>query len=185
MRTIRIISVLILFLVSCEQEITEPYEVFSIKKGTHGPPARIQTLQSSSLSFKAVFNESAIYQTKDPINQHDANKLLGFSDCNVHHQDHSARFGWRWLDSTLEILAYCYVDGERIIRKIGNVEIDQPSDFEILLTESAYKFRLDQNPEVAIERTNDCDYGLYYMLFPYFGGDEVAPHDISISILIK
>ena len=31
-----------------------------------------------------------------------------------------------------------------------------------------------------VARGGDCNADLYYVLGPYFGGDEEAPHDISI-----
>lgn len=170
------------FLVSCEPEWVDPYETFVIEKGSHGNFGRIQSLVSDETHFRAIFNETAIYTSGTAENQHDANKLLGFSDCNSHHHQHSARFGWRWLNDQLEIVAYCYNSGKRIIEYVGAVELNEMNDYYITLTENSYEFRLNNGPVVSIPRIKPCDRGFYYMLWPYFGGDEVAPHNIEIKV---
>jgi len=169
----------------CEPEINEPFEAFVIKAGKHNSVTRAQFLQSSTLKFNAIFNESAIYNSKDPINQHDTNKLMGFADCNVHHHVNSARFGWRWLNDQLEILAYCYFKNERQIKLVGVVELNQAYEYNITLHDNTYEFNLEGFSTVIMPRESKCKVGAYYMLFPYFGGDEVAPQDIEIKILTK
>ncbi len=172
-------------LLACEPQWEEPYEVFVISKNTHGSFDGVQFLQSKTLRFTAVFDESAVYTSDTEENQHDVNKLLGFADCNSHHHKHSARFGWRWLEDQLEILAYSYVNGERIIKPVGFVGINESNDYRITLTKDEYEFQLGSFPVVTVDRESDCEKGAYYMLFPYFGGNETAPHDITIKILIK
>ncbi|MEP1094102.1 MAG: hypothetical protein ABJG78_03280 [Cyclobacteriaceae bacterium] len=171
-------------LTSCEREYNEPYENFTLPEGKHDKGIKAQSLQSSTLRFEAIFDQSAIYQTQIVENQHDINKLLGFSDCNSFHHGNSARLGWRWLDGQLEIHAYAYVNGERIIEFVGTVALDMSNSYQIKMTDDAYIFYLEGFDPVEIKRGNHCDKGLYYMLFPYFGGDEVAPHDILIQIRI-
>ncbi len=176
---------LLLFsLLACETSYYEPYQLFVLPEGKHSKVSKVQTLQSDVLSFKAIFDETAIYTSTSDENQHDTNKLLGFSDCNSHHHDHSARFGWRWLDGQLEILAYAYVSGERIIEPIGPISLNEPSNFTLTLHDNAYVFTVNDHPEVRIARDRPCYRGIYYMLWPYFGGNEVAPHDITIKLLI-
>ncbi len=171
---------------ACEPDLEQPYEIYTIKEGNHGSNyAGIQFLQSSSLRFSAIFNKSAIYTSKEPVNQHDINKLLGFADCNVHHHVNSARFGWRWLDGKLEILAYCYANKERITKSIGFVELNQSFEYSITVSKEQYLFELEGFPMVTMPRSSSCEVGSYYMLFPYFGGDEVAPQDISIKLLTQ
>lgn len=180
-----ILSVLVVTIAGCEPEWEDPYEQFIIPKGKHSQGIDLQFLQSNVLSFQAIFNETAIYESKIPENQWDINKLLGFADCNSHHHQHSARFGWRWLDDNLEIFAYCYADGERMSEMIGILDLNKPGDFRLELTDDAYVFTLNHFPAVTMPRKNTCDKGAYYMLWPYFGGDEVAPHDIDIRLKIS
>lgn len=187
MRTLKfyLVATLFIMIASCEPELNQPFETYLIKEGNHGTTPSVQFLQSTKLEFSAIFDESAMYISQDPINQHDVNKLLGFADCNVHHHTNSARFGWRWLENKLEILAYCYKNKERIVESIGHVDLNEPYDYSITLLPNQYLFHLEGFPEVTIPRETKCDIGAYYMLFPYFGGDEVAPQDIQIKILTK
>ncbi|MFY0608130.1 MAG: hypothetical protein JXR10_15530 [Cyclobacteriaceae bacterium] len=173
----------LVFITSCEPKFEEPYTIYTIPKGTHGQSLRIETLQKDEMVFKVVFDESAIYETADPVNQHDLNKLAGFADCNSHHHENSARFGWRWLDGQLEIHAYVYHSGIRTSGFMGMVGINQAHDYRISLEDNSYVFQLDNLTEVRITRENNCNMGVYYKLWPYFGGDEVSPHDIKIKIL--
>ncbi|MFT4737440.1 MAG: hypothetical protein ACJAZM_000334 [Cyclobacteriaceae bacterium] len=112
-------------LTACQLERIGPFEVYAIEEGTHGGFGKIQSLITDEVNFVAIFDESAIYTSVLEENQYDVNKLLGFSDCNSQHHEHSARFGWRWLDDDLEILAYCYVSGERIVEYVGSVDLNQ------------------------------------------------------------
>lgn len=171
------------FLFSCDEVIDyAPFRTFRIPKGEHRSTSSVEFLQSSSLIFEAIFDSTAIYKTKDPIQQFSTNKLLGFADCNSFHHENSARFGWQWLNDQLEILAYTYVNGEGIEEFIGTVEIGKTSNYQINITDDNYIFTLDDYPPVYMDRMKPCDIGVYYMLYPYFGGQEVAPHDILIKI---
>ncbi|MEM9337771.1 MAG: hypothetical protein AAGA66_03525 [Bacteroidota bacterium] len=174
--------ILMVMLTACEKALVEPYENFILPAGKHSGSFPFQSLQSTSLKFKAVFNESAIYQTGLKENQHDINKLMGFSDCNAHHHENSARFGWRWLDGQLEIHAYTYTNGERNTEFVGNVELDRAYEYHIELNENSYDFYLQDVGTITMRRSKFCSTGLYYMLYPYFGGNEKAPHDITIQV---
>lgn len=183
MGTHRIIFLYIvtLFTWGCEPELDLPFEKYTIPEGKHYSTYKIELLQSSSLIFQATFDETAVYQSLTTENQWDTNKLFGFSDCNSMHHEHSARFGWRWLNDRIEIMAYCYVNGERIIEYIGSTQPFQTNLYEIQLTDTHYIFRFD-NEILEIPRIKPCDKGAYYLLFPYFGGNESAPHDINIML---
>lgn len=179
---IAIIISIISLMFACEPTFAEPYETFLLPEGKHSKNFPLQTLQSDVLEFTAIFDESAIYASEVAVNQFDVNKLMGFSDCNSHHHKNSARFGWAWQDEQLQISAYAYADSERIIIPMGNVELNEPVHYQLSMTSSQYVFRIGSDREVRIDRKNECTVGLYYMLFPYFGGNEVAPHDISIKV---
>lgn len=173
-----------LFLVSCEEKESLS-QIFVIQKGKHfASPRLFQTLQSNTLNFKAIFNETAIYEFQEESFQDSKNKLLGFSDCNSMHHENSARFAWQWYKGRLEIYAYCYVKGERKERFVGSVNLNEPNQYHLAITDSNYIFRLNNEEPIHIERTKECDKGAYYMLWPYFGGQLSAPHDVSISIEI-
>jgi len=169
---------------SCEPALEDPFERVTIPKGSHSAFQKAQLLQSRTFKFVAVFDHTAIYESSSEENQHDANKLLGFSDCNSHHHQNSARFGWRWLDDKLEILAYSYANGERFIEPIIEVGLNEPHEYKIQIRKDHYEFSVDGVVLSKMERYQRCNVGVYYMLFPYFGGDDKAPHDITIQFQI-
>jgi hypothetical protein len=156
---------------------------FNIEEGEHfSTPRLAEMLQSRSLRFKATFNETAKYDLGDRALQSNKNKLMGFSDCNSMHHENSARFGWQWFDNKLEIYAYCYVNGERIEKFIGIVNPGEENLYEIELKDEAYVFYLNNETAVGVERGSTCEKGIFYLLYPYFGGSVAAPHDVRIDI---
>lgn len=142
---------------------------FVIKEGNHNSVRLFAP--AHDLDFSAKFDHSAVY---DPDPEGDLNKLLGFS-CGDHH-DNSARFGWRWNDS-LEIHAYMYFSGQRYTEYITSIDFEW-HDYELRTNDTAYVFVID-----TITRYYNFDKsGVGYMLFPYFGGDDPAPHDVTIMV---
>lgn len=155
---------------------------YLIPRGEHNAIQDYQSFATARLSFQAKFDSSAIYSTRDPQNQLDTNKLMGIADCGTHHHTNSARFGWRWFRGSLEIWAYCYVNGERSSLYLGTVPLGEYHSYRIRFEDGAYVFRLDQQQEVVMGRS--CmGAAKGYKLFPYFGGDEPAPHDISVWVI--
>ncbi|MCC9168312.1 hypothetical protein [Pontibacter harenae] len=161
--------------------ITDSSIVYTIKKGTHySSHNNLKQVNTSFMQFEVTFDSSAVYTTTDPLNQGDLNKLYGFADCSSLHQMNSARFGWRWFENRLELHAYTYNNSSRRSEFITSVEIEKPYTYEIEVKDKEYVFRLD-NQEVTLPR-HCSGTAAGYQLYPYFGGDEVAPHDITIRI---
>ena len=105
----------ILLISSCSNH---HYTAYTIQKGEHfAKPKKVRGTFSNTIEFDVVFDSSAIYQTPDPSDQADINKLLGFSDCGSSHMQNAARFGWRWYKDEIQILPYGYVKGERFWNK--------------------------------------------------------------------
>ena len=165
-----------------ESETTDKAsQQYLIPAGAHyTTESGFKPMQGDVLRFNATFDQSAIYTTQDPANQGDINKLYGMSDCNSTHQVNSARFGWRWYKDQLEIWAYTYADSERKFQFITTVEINTKNTFEIEFANEVYIFRVNNT---SIELPRACEGKANgYKLYPYFGGDEVAPHEIAIDI---
>ena len=154
---------------------------YVIPKGAHSAQTRaLKSTKKSRIRFEASFDNSAIYTTSKANNQGDINKLYGISDCGSEHQTNSARFGWRWYKDRLEIHAYTYKNKVRQSALIGTVEPGQKATYEIRLEDEQYVFLLNDK-KVTLPRacTGEAN---GYQLYPYFGGDEPAPHDIKITI---
>ncbi|MER2998337.1 hypothetical protein [Pontibacter populi] len=157
------------------------YTTYLIQKGEHSATNNtFKSLRTNTLRFEAIFDQSAIYTSIDPVNQWDINKLYGMADCSSSHQTNSARFGWRWLNDQLEIHGYVYHNGNRASAYISTVDLNKAYTYELRLDGSNYIFRVN-GAEITLPR--GCSgTGNGYQLYPYFGGDEVAPHDITIKI---
>lgn len=155
--------------------------IYTIPKGAHSSlNSRFKQVKTTKLRFEVTFDKSAIYTCEKAENQADINKLYGLSDCGTHHHVNSARFGWRWLNNRLELLAYAYVDGVRKYEYITSIDLEKPVVCELTLEDNQYRFRVGEKVTIL---PRACSGSLdAYQLYPYFGGDEVAPHDIQIKI---
>lgn len=136
---------------------------------------------AAAMHFTVQFDSSAAYTNAIASNQFDYNKLFGFSDNMSDHHSFSARFGWRWCHETVELSAYTYNDGVRSIKDLGGIDLNRPHDCAIIVNGSQYDFVLDGDT-TSVPRTSLTPNAIGYKLLPYFGGDEVAPHAITIKI---
>lgn len=155
---------------------------YTIRKGNHYTDGNAyKPIETGSLNFSVQFDSSAMYKSVTEENQYDINKLYGFSDNNADHHQYSARFGWRWSDGALRLFAYVYNEGEMTSEEITTVPIGQTINCSIKVAASQYIFTCGDRV-VSMPRKSATPQAKGYQLYPYFGGDEVAPHDITISI---
>lgn len=172
----------LLTLSSCLSEIKTEEKVFTIKKNNHySNIAQVFIKKPSEYSAKVKFDSSAMYQFGTET---DWNKLLGVAYVEglnnpVHNE--SARWVWRWNQGFLQLSPYCYVDGKIVKNKIvitRNINTYIDLSIKIDYSKKEYKFYVDGvliYTQVFIHDKNRA-----YILFPYFGGNHVAPHDIRI-----
>jgi len=173
----------------------------TIKKGRHYPwliplasPIWVRKLEGTFRTAKFMFSDSCMFDLHDE-DQWDVNKLFGFS-IGHHQKGSSFRFGWRPLlnNGTIEIVAYEYHDGFRFkTMPICEVELNKQYKFRIgylpYINRTYYnvsdtqtgkrikdRFIVDFTNEVKLLKKS----GLGYTLGVYFGGNEKAPHDITI-----
>ena len=183
----------ILLVLGCKKEVSplpmketehasQKYIQYVIHKGQQYCDENIyKPVNYSEIKFKVKFDSSAIYTTKQPGNQYDINKLYGFSDNNSDHHQFSARFGWRWSDGSLRLFGYVYNEGLRSSKEIGTVNIGAENDCSIKTGQGIYVFTLNDKADTLL-RKSITSQAVGYKLYPYFGGDETAPHDITIWI---
>ncbi|MGZ3882100.1 MAG: hypothetical protein ACXVBF_12205 [Flavisolibacter sp.] len=138
-------------------------------------------IELSEMKFIARFDSTAIYQAQSPENQYDINKLYGFSDNNADHHQYSARFGWRWSDKALRLFAYVYNAGVVTSKELSTVNIGSDINCSIKVTGDKYLFTVD-GTATQLPRMATTEEAKGYQLYPYFGGDEVAPHQVNIWI---
>jgi hypothetical protein len=158
------------------------YTQYVIPKGSHyAAENTYRPLRLRKLTFSAIFDSSCIYNAQAKENAGDISKLYGFSDCNTAHHENSARFGWRWYDESLQIFAYCYANGKRQWKLLGDIPIGTPVAMSISVEQDQYVFEMNGKTG-RLSRNCSAEYAEGYKLYPYFGGDEAAPHEIRIWI---
>ncbi|MBC7689635.1 MAG: hypothetical protein H7211_15810 [Aquabacterium sp.] len=127
---------------------------------------------ATKMSFKIKFDSSAIYQTVDPVNQYDINKLFGFSEGDNHHLN-SARLCWAWHINALHLYGYVYSDSIRAMKEIARVNIGAELICSVAVTSGGYVFTVNDTSHVMPRLIKGVPLAGYW-LYPYFGGDETA-----------
>lgn len=158
------------------------FTLYSIKQGQHYSDQKsYKAVALSGLNFIVKFDSSAIYKTGKEENQYDINKLYGFSDNNADHHQYSARIGWAWNKNALRLYAYVYNEGIVSKSEIGIVAIGTETHCSIKVAGDFYIFSMNE-AQLSVPRKSATSLANGYMLYPYFGGDEPAPHDVNIRI---
>jgi hypothetical protein len=174
---------------------------FKIGKGKHSSSHGLHFgfTMKRKITFKAILDESCLYTIPDN-DKYDENKLFGFSS-SWNHMIQSARIGWRCMDGkSFEIVTYSHNDGKidfNDIKLLGTVLPNQP--FICSIVEPPYykgdpkayyvfTFRIEGDSNISFTKNENTKsyFPFQYYLFPYFGGNKTAPHDMNIKIeLIK
>lgn len=151
--------------------------------------------------WNVLFEESCRYDLKTD-DQFDTNKLIGVGYLRGWYRPDgvpwwklwkyrvkdSARFGWRyWTDmDKIELSAYCYIGGRRMIEHLGFVEIGEPYRLQLSITKKTYVFDVyDPEQDKAVGASSIPHLHtkkLQYRLGVYFGGQSRAQHTMRIQI---
>jgi hypothetical protein len=168
--------------VTIEQNPGDGYTEYLIPKDQHyANGSNLVFLDKQQMRFKVLFDSSCIYSTLYPKNAKDINKLYGFSDCGSKHHESSARVGWVWNGRAVELHAYCYANGVRSSKLMGSIAPGEPAAITISVQPQQYIFEW-KGSKTVMERSCSSDKIEGYQLYPYFGGDELAPHDIRVFV---
>lgn len=162
-----------------EQQVFKKY---TIKAGAHSSlETTYKPIETAAMNFAVKFDSSAIYLSKNAENQEDINKLYGFSDNGTDHHKFSARIGWGWSRQALRLYAYVYNNGTRTDKEITTIPLGQEIVCNIKATATHYIFSVGNVTE-QLPRMSTSPLAKGYQLYPYFGGDETAPHEVRIWI---
>jgi len=137
-----------------------------------------------SMYFSATFDSSCLYELSND-DQGDVNKLYGVS-FGMHHKN-SFRIGWNCDGDRMSIYSYYYNDGVRTSREIASILPEEKIDFDIIFDRKDNLITIFGETKSRTFCKNTI-YHFYkaskfsYTLFPYFGGNHVAPHDMLITI---
>jgi hypothetical protein len=104
---------------------------YLIKKGNQFAEQNVfKPVEIQEMKFLVKFDSSAIYQTIDPINQFDINKLYGFADNDSLHHVYSARFGWNWVNNALWLYGYVYNNTVLLKQPLMNIAIGKGNQLQ-------------------------------------------------------
>lgn len=148
-----------------------------IKKGTHKSwqcPELI--VNKDVISYMVRFDDSCRYNIGP--DQGDINKLFGVGYFPHHHRN-SVRVGWNYLPQTdkIRLYAYWYNKGVKGWHYMHSVNIGDYVYPSIHINRGTHTIDV-QGKRLMIE----CKGSLGYLLGPYFGGNQTAPHDINLEI---
>ena len=155
--------------------------VYVIKKGSHRSTWLPKFTFKTSLKFSFKFLSDPSYILNNKADQGDTNKIFGILD-SWDHQKHSVRIGWRY-DAKLKkaiCSVYFYRDGKHYIEDLGEIVQNKPYVCYIDILQDSYTI-IALDKKVIIPRTSRW-WGPRYFLFPYFGGQQVAPKQFKIEI---
>ena len=161
--------------------------IFTILEGNHYSNQSLYKLANlfnfkKTAKYKVKFNCTGIYEIPSQY-QTSINKLFGFSS-GMHHTK-SARFGWNCGDKDkINIFAYCYINNERTSLFLKSIDVNKEYHLEITDNNTEYIFIITRNNSrlkhtIAKAKT---DFKISYNLWPYFGGEWAAPHNVNIEL---
>jgi hypothetical protein len=159
--------------------------IFTIEKGKHSSDQWVHKLlnwKGKAFHYLVCFEDNCQYDIGMP-DQLDVNKLIGFSLSSNHH-DNSVRFGWRSHGDNIVIYSYSYTQGSRIVKEIGSVKLGE--EFVVYLRQEGkdfvYGFHTQNAKPREFRLKMPDNVRPTYMLWPYFGGNQTAPHRMKISL---
>jgi len=183
------VLLILLVLISCNKEDEDGYRVYTIDRGSHYSDGPIDKLfgndnRADSWEWEIIFESSCIYSELDlfnPSNYLDVNKLIGFSDCDRHHSQYSCRVGWRASGDSIELLIYKRDDNNIEFKSLKKIYPDQIVNVTLDFKDTTYISCIDGICDTLVRPCPDWS-GRKYSLFPFFGGQETAPHKMKIRI---
>ena len=136
--------------------------------------------------MSVAFDDSAHYQFTGAAvtDQLDTNKLYGFADCkSLDVLENSARFGWRDNNGQLEIMTFTHRNGVFYPAFLTAIDTNRPYNASITLSDDKQYYIYDFNGVTSqVLRGCNDSYIWGYHSYPYFGGQQVAPHGVTIRV---
>jgi len=165
-------------------------KTYYIKKGNrYKSGLHIGITFKKKIEFRCKFDDSCLHGPLGNRDEEDISKLFGFSTTWWHHKQ-SGRVGWRCIDGkTIQVLTYSYNKGKHDIQDSDILGIVKPGEMfyctiEDIETDYVFTFKKGFDEEVVTKTDpKQKDWFLFhYLLFPYFGGNKVAPHKMKIHL---
>jgi hypothetical protein len=163
---------------------------YTIKKGNHYANISLfeklfsfgWKVKRSAYNFK--FHSECWWAPPRNSDDNDLNKLCGIG-YGTNHQENSARLAWRPdfnVPGKIEIYGYVYdqQSGGHISKYITSVQTGVNCTGLITSTDTTYVIMV--NAVSVTMQNNIKDPNLCFHLYPYFGGNNTAPHDMVIEL---
>jgi hypothetical protein len=139
-----------------------------------------------TLSVKFVFRKECWWAPPRNQDDHDLNKLAGIGFGTNHHQN-SVRLAWVpdfENEGMIQVYGYTYdekTEGQKLTMTfIKSVRVLETNTGKIESRDGVYYITVN---DVTIRMDNvNPDPNLCFRLFPYFGGNNTAPHDMTVEL---
>ena len=156
---------------------------YVIRKGKHSHSnlwARLNFLFfGKTLKYNVRFDRNCWY-VKLNTDSEDLNKLFGFGGAD--HHKNSIRLCWKpdFKDKgTIKIYVYWYDDQSRASIWFVDMRVDEWVEFQIRKTSKGFVVHC---PFRTVELGHTKPNPTWKKLYPYFGGDNTAPHTMTIEL---
>jgi hypothetical protein len=139
------------------------------------------------VSATVLFDSSCMYDITQ-VDPYDWNKVFGLGFVgseNQHvgqapHQVDGARVAWRWnpAQNRIDLGAYVYVEGKRIMQELGGMKINEERRLTIKIDYEKKTYTILDGDPIPFTHNKTIAYrnGLY------FGGNQPAPQTIRVKI---
>ncbi len=179
MSTIRYLIGFVVLLSSCTNNPFNWHEdtLITIHKGTHSVFHAPVELSGNQLHKSVTFLDDCQYHFDD-VDNLDLNKLTGIAWGDIH--QNSYRIGWRYNTEKhlIELFNYVYIKGKRTSSYITDVQVNDTFDVDINIDKDKFFAYLDGKQIYDGKITHS----MWFICYPYFGGQHTAPHDIHIRM---
>lgn len=160
---------------------------FRIKEGKHKASGlNFGFTLKRTISFEGMFFMSCIHQIEGN-DKYDINKFFGLSDSYNHMVD-SIRLGWNCSNGQdIGLFLFAHVNGKYVYEYLTHVKANQLFECVITILNNQYMVSIRDDKYVytkTVKRTSNW-FGIRYLLFPYFGGNQVSPKDMKLMVKPK
>lgn len=141
------------------------------------------------ISFRFKFHKECWWTPARNSDDNDLNKLYGISyGLNSDHVN-SVRLAWKPdfnVSGKIDVYGYIYDElpnSQHLSQYIASVQTE--TDCTAVITNNGNKYDFVVNSANAEMPNTHTDSGFCFRLYPYFGGNNTAPHDMTIEIEVQ
>ena len=156
-------------LVCCRKE-ENGYKIYEIKKWHHYCEWPRWDFTWFQEKFDFIFDEACVYDGTIPWR----NKVWGIG-WEVHEE--SARIWRRSNDWKILLAYYVYWDSKRTIETVDTVSVNDANHAEVHYVKDSVEIDVNWHHKKFHSKK-----AIPFRCYPYFGGDDTAPHDMKILI---